>query len=74
MSMSTILIDKICNLVIIGLADVDRFKWCIQFAIGSVSFPLNMIVSTSTRQLMKCSPGFVNSCMIIVDQNFLVVF
>ena len=32
--MSTILIDKVC-LVIAGLADVDRFKGVIQFAVGS---------------------------------------
>ena len=36
-SMFTILIDKIFSLVINGLADVDRFKWCIQFAFGPAS-------------------------------------
>ena len=30
--MSIILIEKFCSLVITGLADVDRSKWCIQFA------------------------------------------
>ena len=38
-SMSTILIDKMCSLVTTALADVDGFKWCIQFTVSRASSP-----------------------------------
>ena len=30
---------KMCSLVTTGLADVDGFKWCIQFAVSRASSP-----------------------------------
>ena len=37
--MFTIITDKICSLVITGLADVDGFKWYIQCVVGHASPP-----------------------------------
>ena len=65
--MSIILIEKFCSLVIIGLADVDRFKWCIQFAVGHAPHPLHPIISIKYLQFFR------QYLMIVTAEGFFSV-